>query len=49
MADTIEVDLATLKRVVDDGLGSSFNGLQGCLPEISISTEAVLRLRVRAA
>jgi hypothetical protein len=39
MADTIEVDLATLKRILHDGLGLRLNGLQGCVPEVSISPE----------
>lgn len=37
MADTIELDLATLEHVLEHGLDPGFHTLQGCVPEISIS------------
>ena len=45
MADTIEIDLATLKRVLHDGLDSGFNTLHGCVPEITISPEILAAIR----
>ena len=47
MVDTIEVDLVTLKRVLDDGLGFRPNRLDGCLPQIGISTENLAALLAR--
>ncbi len=44
MADTIEVDLPTLKRVLEYGLDLGFNSLDGCVPEVSISSEVLAAL-----
>jgi len=44
VADTIEIDLATLERVLHDGLDPGFHTLQGCVPEISISPEILAAL-----
>jgi len=45
MADTIEVDLATLKRILQDGLDAGLHTLNGCVPEISISPEILAAIR----
>jgi hypothetical protein len=45
MADTIEVDLATLDRVFQDGLDAGLHTLNGCVPEISISPEMLAAIR----
>ena len=45
MADTIWVDLATLKRVLQNGLDPGFHTLNGCVPEISISPEILAAIR----
>jgi hypothetical protein len=39
MADTIEVDLAAVKAVLNDGLSSRPYCLEGCLPKIGLSAE----------
>jgi hypothetical protein len=44
LADTIRVDLAELKRVLNDGLSFRPNGFEGCFPEIGISTEDLAAL-----
>jgi hypothetical protein len=44
MTDTIEIDLATLERVLKHGLDPGFHTLQGCVPEISISPEILAAL-----
>jgi hypothetical protein len=44
VADTIEIDLATLERVLHDGLDPGFHTLQGCVPEIGISPEILAAL-----
>jgi hypothetical protein len=41
MADTIEVDLTTLKRILHDGLDLPLNSIQGCVSEVSISSEVL--------
>lgn len=40
MADTIEVDLSTLKGVLHNPNGLLSHGLNGCVAEFSISPEA---------
>jgi hypothetical protein len=47
MADKIEIDLATLKRILQDGLDPGFNTLHGCVLEISISPEILAAIRAR--
>lgn len=37
MADTIDIELATLKRVFDEGLDLSLGHLDSCVPEVCIS------------
>lgn len=37
MADTIEIDLATLERILHDGLDPTSHSLHSCVPEVSIS------------
>jgi hypothetical protein len=41
VADTIEIDLATLEHVLKHGLDPGFHALQGCVAEISISPETL--------
>jgi hypothetical protein len=40
MADKVEVDLLTLKRVLNGGHGFFTNRFNGCLPEVGTFTEA---------
>jgi hypothetical protein len=44
MADSIEIDLATLKRILHEGLDLGFSSLQGCTVEISIGSEVLAAL-----
>jgi hypothetical protein len=41
VADTIEIDLATLERVLKHGLDPGFHTLQGCVAEIGVSPEVL--------
>ena len=45
MAVTIEIDLATLKYVLQHGLDSRFYALHGCVREIGISPEMLAAIR----
>lgn len=47
MADTIEIDLATLEDVLERGLDPLFHTLDGCVAEISISPEILSAIRAR--
>jgi hypothetical protein len=44
MADIVLVDLASVKAVLNDGSGLGLHSLQGCVPEIGISTEHLAAL-----
>jgi hypothetical protein len=43
-ADTIDIDLATLERVLKHGLDLGSHALQGCVLEVSISPEILAAL-----
>jgi hypothetical protein len=47
MANTIGVDLAALKRILHDGLSLSPHSLQGCVPEVGITSEDLAALLAR--
>lgn len=44
MADTIEIDLATLEHVLKHGLDPGLHTLQGCVAEVGISPEVLAAL-----
>jgi hypothetical protein len=44
MADTIEIDLPTLKRILQDGFELGFGSLQGCTAQVSIGPEMLAAL-----
>lgn len=44
MADTIEIDLPTLKNALEGGVDLCFKRIDGCVPEIGISAEALAAL-----
>jgi hypothetical protein len=45
MANTINVNLATLKRGFHDGLDAGLHTLDSCVPEISINPEILAAIR----